>query len=591
MTRPDSARTHSGSEADAVDLAVFASRLRSIVRKMTNTLHRTGRSGVLNMARDFSCCVITNKDELLMPADSLPIHVMSGPDLMARALKRHHPVLRAGDAFLHNSPYEGNSHAADHSLLVPVVDDEGTHRCTVLVKAHQADCGNSAPTTYMGSARDVYEEGALIFSATQVQRDYQDCDDILRMCRARIRVPEQWAGDFLGMVGAARIGELEMQALARDLGWDVIHLLEERWFDYSEARMIAALNRLPPGTVTALTVHDPCPGAPDGIPLSATVEVKADEARVTVDLTANIDCLPNGYNLSEATARTAAFVGVFNSLAASVPPNAGSFRRLDVKLRAGCVCGIPAHPTSTSAATTGVADRVANAVQRAIAMLGEGYGLADTGGVIPASCAVISGRDPETGHPFINQLMMVTTGGAGGPQTDGWLTIAHVGNGGMLFRDSIELDELKYPLVVWEQQLVPDTEGAGQFRGAPSARVEYGPVPGARFEVMYGTDGTVHAAEGVRGGGPGGTARHQRRRSCGTLEELPGAASIVLEAGETIIARTTGGGGYGPATKRPLARVEHDVREGWITAQRAREVYGVSFDAEQRAVRRRRDSE
>ena len=72
-------------------------------------------------------------------------------------------------------------------------------RFFVLAKAHQADCGNALPTTYMGHARDVYEEGALIFPAVKVQRDYKDIDDIVRMCRMRIRVPEQWWGQMPSM--------------------------------------------------------------------------------------------------------------------------------------------------------------------------------------------------------------------------------------------------------------------------------------------------------------------------------------------------------------------------------------------------------
>ena len=199
---------------DGVSLALFNNRLDGIVRKMANTLLRTGRSGVLNTARDFSCCIVTANDELL------PIHVLSGPDLMARAMRTFHPEFRRGDAFLHNSPYHGCSHPADHTLLVPLIDDIGQHRFTLQAKAHQADIGNSIPTTYHGRARDVYEEGALIFPAVQIQRDYNDIDDIVRMCRMRIRVPDQWWGDYLAMLGAVRIGERELLALGREVGWD-----------------------------------------------------------------------------------------------------------------------------------------------------------------------------------------------------------------------------------------------------------------------------------------------------------------------------------------------------------------------------------
>ena len=102
--------------------------------------------------------------------------------------------------FLHNSPYHGDSHPADHTLLMPVIDDKVEHHFTLLAKAHQADIGNSIPTTYHGTARDVYEEGALIFPAVQVVKNYETIDDIIRMCRMRIRVPDQWYVDFLAML-------------------------------------------------------------------------------------------------------------------------------------------------------------------------------------------------------------------------------------------------------------------------------------------------------------------------------------------------------------------------------------------------------
>src|ERR1700759_2656176 len=159
-------------------LAVLTARFEGVTRKMANTLHRTGRSGILTIARDFSCVVLTARHELVTAADSLPIHVLRGPDIMSRTMAENRRVLRRGDAFLHNSPYHGCTHPADHSILVPVIDDDGVHRFTVLAKGHQADCGNALPTTYMGAAKDVYAEGALIFPAVQIQADYQHNMDI-----------------------------------------------------------------------------------------------------------------------------------------------------------------------------------------------------------------------------------------------------------------------------------------------------------------------------------------------------------------------------------------------------------------------------
>jgi N-methylhydantoinase B len=563
---------------DGVRLALITNRLEGIVRKMMNTLLRTGRSGVLNTARDFSCCIVTRENELLVWAESLPIHLLSGPDLMAKAMMHFHPRLRRGDAFLHNSPYHGNSHPADHSILVPVIDEDGVHHFTLLAKAHQADCGNAAPTTYSATARDVYEEGALIFPVVQVQRDYRDCEDVIRMCETRIRVPEQWRGDYLAMLGAARIGERELLGLAGELGWETLHEYTREWFDYSEQRMIAAIVRLPSGRVTRTGAHDPFPGVPDGIPVKATVEVRSEEAMIEVDLRDNIDCVPCGLNLSEATARTGAMLGVFNSIDHTVPTNAGSFRRLVVHLRENCVVGMPRHPTSCSAATTNLADRVTNAVQSALAELSDEIGLAECGLGMPPAWAVISGFDPrDDNQPFVNQIFFAVTGGAGAPTADGWLQIGHVGNAGMMFRDSVEIDELHFPIRVHVQRVIADSEGAGRFRGAAGAYVEFGPVD-TSLEAMYPSDGTLFPAQGVRGGLPGAPALQYKRELDGELTELPSCGRVALQPGETIISMSCGGGGYGPPYERAPKLVRRDVLEGWVTKERAEQVYGVVLD-------------
>jgi N-methylhydantoinase B len=560
---------------DGVRLAVLNNRLQGVARAMQNTLARTGRSGVLNTARDFSCCILTADAELLATAESLPIHVMSGPDLMAARVAALHRDLRRGDAFLHNSPYHGNSHAADHCLIVPVVDDNGVHRFTVLGKAHQADCGNALPTTYHAAARDVYEEGALIFDAVRAQRDYEDLEDIVRMCRLRIRVPEQWWGDYLALVGAVRVGERRLLELGAEVGWDTLDEYAREWFDYSEQRIASALSRLPGGRIVAEGAHDPFPGVPDGIPVKVALEIDPEAGRVSIDLRDNPDCQPCGLNLTEATSRTAAMIGVFNSIDHTVPPNAGSFRRLDIRLRENCCVGIPRHPTSCSVATTNLADRVTNAIQRGIAELGEGAGMAECGPPIPASVAVLSGVDPRTGSPFVNQIFLALSGGAAAPTEDAWLTIGHVGNAGFVLRDSVEVDELHHPIRIVEQRLLPDTEGAGRFRGASSLLAEYGPIEATTLTVMYASDGTINPARGARGGSDGAPSRQFRRLRDGSLEDAPPTGAVVLQPGETIVSMSSGGGGYGPPRERDPERVRRDVAEGWITAERARDVYGV----------------
>jgi N-methylhydantoinase B len=579
---------------DVVALAVMTNRMEGVVRKMTNTLFRTARSTVLNTARDFSCCVVTADHELLVMGESLPIHVIRGPDLTSRWLKKFHPHPRRGDAFIHNSPYHGNSHAGDHCIIVPVVDDEGRHRATAVVKAHMADIGNSEPTTLTATARDVYEEGALIFPTVKIQEDYRDIDDVIRMCMTRIRVPEDWYGDYLGMIGAARVGERELLRVGDEVGWDAFDRYVADWFDYSEERMRATIRTLPPGTRTGYDIHDavPLPGVEEGVPLEAKVTVDPEGAEIEIDLRNNPDCLPCGLNLTESTSNTSALIGVFNSIDHTVPRNAGSARAVKVLLRDNCVVGIPVHPASCSMATSGIAERLAGIVQRTLAEFADGMGMASTGPECPPAVAGLSGRDPRHGNaPFVDMMILGNSGGAGHPHGDGWLTNGETSDGGSMMRDSTEVLELLRPIRVWTDRIIPDTEGAGRFRGSPSLYIEYGPVD-TELEVLYAADGTVNPALGVRGGESGALCRPYMRTAEGELVELDAWARVMLQPGETMVSVSSAGGGYGPAYERDPERVRHDIADGWVSAERARAVYGVvladdgTVDEEATATRR-----
>jgi N-methylhydantoinase B len=574
MSRFAEVRSGDGERSfDPVDLAVLSSRFTAIVRSMSNTLIRTGRSVILNTGRDFSCCVITGEDELLSVAESIPTHVLSGPDIMARSMRELHPQLRPGDAFLHNSPYHGNSHPADLSILVPVFDDDGRHRFTVLSKAHQADIGNAEPTPYSASARDVYEEGAVIFPCVKVQQDYRDIEDIIRICQVRIRVPEKWWGDYLALLGSARVGERQVKALAAEIGWDELDRFVEAWLDYSEGRMEEVIGRLPEGEIEVTAEHDSFKHIRENIPVN--VKIKIGDGRIDVDLTDNVDCLPCGLNLTEATATSAAMLGIFNATHGYAPPNAGSFRRIDVHLRENCAIGIPRHPASCSVATCNLVDRVGNAVQRGIAELADGFGMAECGLSTPASVGVISGRDQRHGGAaYIDQIVLAWTGGPACALTDGWLTMGGIGDAGVLQRDSVEIDEMRFPLRVDVQRLVPDSEGAGRRRGAPAATLEVTPTAG-EIELMFLSDGTLNPPLGARGGGPGAGAAQALRTPAGSREELGVWTRVVVEEGTTIVSHCNGGGGYGEPLQREPERVLADVREGDVGRERAAAVYGV----------------
>ena len=561
-------------DMDPVLMAVLANRLNAIVREMSNTLLRTARSAVLAVVRDFSCSLVTADNQLLCPGEGLPVHIF-GSALQSQSMCDTHKDLAPGDAFLHNDPYMGNTHPADHMIMCPVFVD-GVHLFTTCAKAHQADCGNSIPSTYHAYARDIYEEGALIFPCVRVQKDYKDVDDIIRMCKRRIRVPEQWYGDYLATVGAARIGERRLVELTRRYGIETIQQFVRDWFAYSEKRMEEAIRELPAGRLENVTVYDPLPPVlPDGLPIKVAVDIDPAAGRIEVDLTDNPDNLDFGLNESVACATSNALCGVFNCLDPDVPHNEGSFRRLSVKLREGCVIGIPEFPHSCSMATTNIGDRIVNATQAAFAEIGEGHGLAEGAVGMGAGAAVISGRDWRLGgSPYINQEWLVVNGGPATPETDGWLNYGLPVAAGLMYRGSVEVDESKYPMLFKSLRVVAGGGGAGRFRGAPGAEVIYGPRNDP-MTVVVSCDGQVNPPRGVRGGLNGPAAATYKVGADGSEEKLPGVVECRLGPGEWVRGVDAGGGGYGSPLERDPARVLKDVLERWETVERARDVYGV----------------
>lgn len=570
MKKPDDTALRSAQ------VAIMANRMEAIVREMTSTVLLTACSSVIAMARDFSCAVLTADHDIIATAESLPVHAF-GSNLQGRAMADAHPDFAEGDAFLNNDPYSGNTHPADHTILVPVFFD-GQHVFTTVVKAHQADCGNALPTTYNASARDIYEEGALIFPMVRVQQKHRDNEDIVNMCRRRIRVPDQWYGDYLSAVTAARTGERALKAFIGKYGLPTVQRFVAAWFDYSERRVSAAIARMPKASVTRIGRLDRLGDfMPAPIDVRITVHVNPEEGNITVDLRDNIDCVDAGMNQCEATAIGMAIAGVMNCLPDSPPVNSGTFRRLKVLLRENCVVGIPRFPHSCSTATTLLADLIGNTTQAAIAEIGYDFGLSEGNINLSIGQSVISGFDPRFGGaPFVNQLFLMGGGGPASAKTDGMHGYSTAGGAGICYRDSVEIDELRYPILVNTISLMPGSAGAGRRRGGLATRVELT----SRAEEMTFANisaSPITAPRGTQGGCDAYPGWNQRVSTDGRVENLPPTFVTKLGKGERLIGCDCGGGGFGDPTTREPERVFLDVHEDYETVARAREVYRVAL--------------
>ncbi|MBL41633.1 MAG: hypothetical protein CMM49_03110 [Rhodospirillaceae bacterium] len=562
---------------DPVQLSVMSNRIDAITREMALTVLRSARSSVIAQSRDVSTSIVTQDNQILASAEGLPAHIF-GANLQAETMCKYHPDLKEGQAFLHNDPYEGNSHAADISVLVPVFF-EGEHMFTLSVKGHQADIGNALPTTYMPQAKDVYEEGALIFPAVKVQENYKDVDDIIRMCKRRIRVPEQWYGDYLSQVGAARVAEIRLKEFLNKYGKNKVKKFITEWLDYSERRCRNAIKKLPAGTLNASGKHDPLqPFLPDGIELNMKIKIKPDEGIIETDLTKNADCLETGLNLTQSTATCYGLQGVFNCLSNDIPTNTGSFRCVKVKLREGCCVGIPTFPHSCSVGTTNLGDVLVNIGQSAFTQLGEGFGLSQGNVCFGGAMGVISGEDWRNDDAkYINQIYLQGGGGPASSRSDGMINLLIPVGAGLLYRDSIEVLEQRFPMYIKSLSIIENSCGHGKFRGGPATEVIFGPRKNKMTVSLLG-GGKLYPPQGVLGGYDSKPSYNGIIYENNSLEELGDAMMVELKPGQFICSIDSGGSGYGHPVNRDKNRVLNDIIEGYISEKEAETVYGVFIE-------------
>jgi len=562
---------------DMFTMVVLRRRLEAIIREMVNALFRSGRSGVLNTAMDFSCCITDSQHRAVSTALGLPIHV-AAIDLISRATEAKFGAdIHQGDCFANNSAYHGNTHCGDFTLCAPIFV-EGELVFYAIARAHLGDMGFPTPTTYSPLSRDLYEEG-LMLPCVRIQRDYKDVAEVLDICKANIRAPEQFHGDYLATLAAVRTGERGIQDLCAKYGVGTVRAFLNQFQAYAGEMATAAIRKLPKGTVSREEKHDSeWDGMPDGIPVRATMAVDPDAGMIDIDLTDNIDNLPLGINLSESTATAACRVAVLTALGPDVPRATGAFQRIRIRMREGSAVGIPKFPAATSTATTSLCHVLNSLIQSLFADLAQGRGAASCTIGNPASCPCVSGNDSRHGGgAFANQVLMGYWGGPGVPGHDGWLTYGGAGAQGMMWQSSVEVTEQQQPVLVECLELGVDSGGAGQWEGGPGAHCIYR----VRDDVVrFTTNAAAHDFPpfGAAGGKQGGASYAWRIGRNRQRVELGNSIDVTLSPGECLESQGCGGGGYGNPLLRDPDRVAWRAREGWISVQRARDVYGVVLD-------------
>ncbi len=560
-------------------MSVLSSRLYSIGLEMTNTLMRTARSQLMSVCHDLSTAICDRNGKVIALAESIPVHC-ANMGLTVEPCFEHPEGIKRGDLFLNNSPYHGNTHHADYTFIAPVFCGDELMFFAV-TKGHQADIGNTIPSTYVPSAKDMFLEGAIDWPCVKFQKDYKDVPDMIKVAMMRNRVPDLWYGDYLACLGSCRVGEKRLEALCEEYGNDVIKDFCDAYQKYGAKRMEEELKLLPEGHYTYDIKADAIEGVVPEINIHIICETKPKEGIIEFDLTENEDSMPCGLNMCEATVLASTVTGVLNRMPNDIPCNDGAMSRIKVKMREGCVIGKAKAPYSSSMATTNLADRLISGVQALMNQITDDKGMAEGGATQCPAVAVVSGTDwRKNGATYVNQIFCGMTGGPAVNGYDGWITYQYPVTGGAMNWNSTEVLEQQYPFKVIHEEVMMNSVGAGKYDSAPSCKFVMTPRHDPLVSA-YSCDGIDNPPKGACGGLDGYKAaawKYNIAEGESSKVMLPPFAEPVIEVGEAIVSESSSGGGYGDPLERDPYLVAHRVREEWISKEFAEKIYGVVVD-------------
>ena len=558
------------TNADPVTLEVVGNYLVSAVREMGTTLMRTAYSTIIRESMDCTAALFDPAGQLIAQADHVPSHQGTLSHAAKHVLATM--TVEPGDVVILNHPYMGGTHHPDIMIFKPIFEGE-----TLVAMAgslgHHLDVGGRSPGSVATDARDVFEEGLMIPPLKLVKRG-QPVDEILAMIAANIRVPHQTMGDIRAQIAAVTVGERRYLELVAKHGATALAGIVAACLDSSERLMREDLRAYPDGTYGAEGFMDN-----DGVSDEAVrirVAVTLEDGDVTVDFAGSSPEVAGPFNCSLSSVHSAAYCAVRYMVTPTILQNEGCYRPIRLITPPGTIVN-PTAPAPLSGRFHTL-ERIANTILMAFNGARGEDAAGSTHGHL--SSFSVSGRGADQ-RGFV--LFEILGGGWGGTRAGDGLdaTFGLMAN----CRDiPIEALELEYPLRVERYELIPDSGGAGSFRGGLGLRREVRYLA-RRGSFTNRSDGQKFPPLGVLGGAKGAPSRHRLVRRGNEPTELPSkVTNLTIEAGDLIVMETAGGGGYGPATERAPERVLADLLDGKITADEARASYAVVIDANGEAV-------
>ncbi|MFH9583125.1 hydantoinase B/oxoprolinase family protein [Streptomyces globisporus] len=517
--RPE--RTAVGTRVDPVLLEVFNSLFMSIAEQMGVRLENTAHSVNIKERLDFSCALFDAEGNLIANAPHIPVHLGSMGESIKEVLRRNEDTLHPGDVYAVNDPYHGGTHLPDVTVVTPVFD-EGKLRFLVASRGHHAEIGGITPGSMPAFSRTIHEEGVL-FDNWLLVRDgrlrEEETRDLLASAPHPSRSPDTNLADLRAQIAANEKGIAELRRMTDQFGADVV----DAYMGHVQDNAEESVRRIVAG------LHDGhCRYETDsGAVIQVRLTVDRDARSAHLDFTGTSPQQPGNANAPRSVVM-AAVLYVFRTLVgADIPLNSGCLKPLDVTIPPGSMLD-PSYPAATVAGNVETSQAVTGALYGAIGGQAEGSGTMN---------------NLTFGNDHVQYYETIASGSGAGDGFDGADAVqTHMTNSRLT---DPEILEWRLPVRLESFAVREDSGGAGRWHGGHGVErrirflepVTIALLSGHRRVPPYGADG----------GEPGALGEQYIERAGGEAVPLEGCDTAELKAGDVLVVRTPGGGGYGPA--------------------------------------------
>jgi len=568
---------------DKITYEIIRSGLYAIAREMKIAMMRTAASPIIHSGGDASAAIFDADMQLVAQGNDIPT-MLGSAVISTRASVEAIGIekLRPGDVILSNDVYlGGGNHQPDVQFTRPIFLD-GKIIAFAMTRGHWSDIGGQAPGSFTPDTWDIFGEGIRI-PPVLLYRDDEPVTDLLNLIVENTRDPASRVLDVKAQYAGTFVGDRRVVALARKYGAENLRRAMADSLDHSERLMRAQIARIPDGVYEATDHVEPVGAGGDLIPIKVKVTVAGE--RMIFDFTGTAKQVRGGINCPFAVTCNSTWFTVKAVTDAAIPINQGCYRPIEIIVPEGTILNCT-FPASVVSGNTETSPRVIDLLLRALVQAVPGRVIGQSH--CAACSGIFSGEDPDDERSRSLRRRYVSfidvhAGGMGArPDKDGVNAIrVYVGNTGAT---PIELIEHTTPLTVEEWSIVPDTGGAGRWRGGCTTRRAYRVLYEEATCTVIAERGRV-APAGVLGGEAGTCFTSTVERGDGRREILPAKGKqAVLAAGDLVTIQPAGAGGYGSPLERPVDLVLEDVVNGYVTAGAAEASYGVVLAKDGRSV-------